>query len=76
MQVFFSEYGARNFLYPDAFEAFLKASDPEFAETVAEALKQAREDASEKPRRRIAEKIASIESKKVVRKPARASRAK
>ena len=44
MRVYFQDYGARAFRYPEVFENFLKAEDAGFAGQVQEDLKHWREE--------------------------------
>ncbi len=41
LTVYFSQYGMRTFLYPDAFDQFLKASDPALAQEIQADLERA-----------------------------------
>lgn len=44
LTVYFQDYGSHTFVYPQAFEKYLKASDPGFAREVAEDLNKAWEE--------------------------------
>jgi hypothetical protein len=44
LTVYFKDYGAHTFLYPQAFEKYLKAIDPEFAREVESDLDKAWEE--------------------------------
>jgi hypothetical protein len=48
LTVYFKDYGAHTFLYPQAFEKYLKASDPEFAREVAADLDKAWEEQADR----------------------------
>ena len=44
IRVYFQDYGARAFRYPEAFEGFLRAEDAEFADQVENDLNRWREE--------------------------------
>lgn len=46
--VYFAEYGARSFIYPDAFDIYLKAKDDAFAAYTAERLTETKKREAER----------------------------
>lgn len=48
LTVYFKDYGSHTFLYPQAFEKYLKASDPEFAREVEADLDKAWEEQADR----------------------------
>ena len=66
IKVDFGEAGVKQFVYPDAFERFLRAEDPAVAAQAAEDIirKKAQEDADRRAREALARAIAEAAAPK------------
>ena len=79
MTIYFQDYGARTFLYPQGFDRFLTASDPEFAIAVQNDLNAAWETQADEElerRKRIETELAKgraerAEARKTTKKKSR-----
>ncbi len=69
--IYFQEYGAHTFIYPQAFDKYLTARDPEFAKSVSLDLDKAWEEQANREleqRKRVQEMVQQAKREKMAQK--------